>query len=191
MRLVTAIFLCLFLCTTSVWAQQNSAQKSLGSFGTWQAFSYKENDSPVCYMVKAAKFPTPKNAKLKRGATYLMITHRPGENNKDVVSYAAGYNFRPSTDVDIVIGKDSFNLFTNKDTAWSRDPKTDHALATAIRNNLSMKISAVPAQANMNKLTDSLDITGSAAAYQAIGKACGYEADTPSKPAPAKKKKTK
>jgi hypothetical protein len=142
-------------------------------------------------MVKEAKFPTPKNVKLKRGPAYVMITHRPGENNKDVVSYSAGYNFRPATDVTIAIGKESFDLFTSKDTAWSRDSKTDHMLATAIRNSLSMKVSATPAQTNMKNMTDTLDLKGAAAAYQAIGKACGYESETPAKPAAPKKKQSK
>lgn len=187
------VFFCLFsvFVTTAAHAQQNSAQKSLGTFGSWQAFTYQENKDPVCYMVKTAKFPTPKNAKMKRGPAFLMITHRPGENNKDVVSYVAGYNFRPATNVDIKIGKNSFDLFTSKDTAWSRDSKTDQALAAAIRTNTTMKVSATPAQANMKNMTDTLDLTGAAQAYQAIGKACGYEADIPARPAVSKKKKAK
>lgn len=126
---------------------------------------------------------------MKRGPTYVMITHRPGENNKDVFSYMAGYNFRPSTDVTITIGSESFDLFTNKDTAWSRDSKTDHLLAAAMRkNNSTMKVSAVPSQINMKQMADTLDIKGAAAAYQAIGIACGYEVEPSPKAAAPKKK---
>lgn len=172
-------------------AQQNSAQKSLGSFGVWKAFTYKENDQPVCYMVKEAQFPQPKKAKLKRGPAYVMITHRPGENAKDVFSYSAGYNFKPATDAHITIGKNVFDLFTDKNTAWSRDSKTDHQLAQAIRTGSFMKVSGTPAQANMKNMSDTLDIKGAAAAYQAIGKACGYEVEMPTKTTSNTKKSVK
>ncbi len=192
MRFILIVVVSFFVVLSPALAQQqNSAQKSLGTFGVWQAFAYKENDAPVCYMVKEAKFPTVKNAKMKRGPAFLMITHRPGENTKDVVSFVAGYNFRPATDVDITIGKETFDLFTSKDTAWSRDSKTDHALAAAIRNGGFMKVSATPAQTNMKNMTDNLDLKGAAAAYQAIGKACGYEADAAPKAVAPKKKSVK
>ncbi len=166
---------------------QSGAQKSLGTFGVWQAYSYKDGDQPVCYMVKAAHFP--KSKKFKRGTAYLMITHRPAENSKDVVNYTSGYNFKPATDVAVHIGKNTFDLFTQKDTAWSRDPKTDHALAAAIRNSPNMKTTGTPAQTGMGTITDTLDLRGATAAYQAIGKACGIAVETPVKMTSTRKKK--
>ncbi len=182
-------FLCLvFLSLISVSTQAKDAQKLLGTFGNWQSYAYKEGDLPVCYMVKTAKFPASKKSIFKRGPTYLMITHRPAENTKDVVSYIAGYNFKPATDVAVTIGKNSFSLFPNKDTAWSRDAKTDHALTAAIRNGSFMKVTGIPAQKSARKMTDTLDLNGAALAYQAINKACGYEAETLKKPATQRKK---
>lgn len=172
-------------------AENSSTQKTLGTFGAWKAFSYQEADSPVCYMVKEARLPTPKKSKLKRGASYLMITHRPGENNKDVVSYAAGFNLKPSSNVTISFGKNSFDMFTNKDTAWSRDSKTDHALAAAITTSAQVKISATPAISDLKNITDTLDLKGASAAYHAINLACGYEQEAKLKSRPAPKKKHK
>jgi len=176
-------------------AQPDSSQKSLGTYGAWQTFTYNEGKQPVCYMVKAAHFPVSKKKKFARGPAYLMITHRPGENSKDVFNYVSGYNFKTGSDVTIHIGKSSFNLFTQKDSAWSRDAATDRALALAIRGNPNLKAIGTPAQKGMGTNTDTLDLKGAAAAYQAIGKACGLEvepvAKTPAKPASATKKKPK
>lgn len=166
-----------------------TGQKSLGTFGAWQAFSYTDNDQPVCYMVKAAHIPVPKNKKFKRGATYLMITHRPGENSRDVVSYTSGYNFRAASDVTIQIGKDKYGLFTQRDSAWSRDTKTDHALASSIRMNTLMKITGLPSPQNLSPITDTLDIRGATSAYQAIGRACGLETETAPNPRKTTKKR--
>lgn len=174
---LTVLFL---LATLPAHAQQ----KSLGTFGAWQAFTYQESGQTVCYMVKEAKFAAAKNSKLKRGPAFLMITHRPDENTKDVVSYAAGYNFKAGSTVDMVFGKESFELFTSRDTAWSRDAKTDHALTAAIKSHANVKISAAPDQKGLKNTTDTLDLTGSAQAYQAINRACGYESMPAAKAAP-------
>ena len=159
--------------------EAKEVQKSLGTFGLWQTYSYNENNQQVCYMVKAAHFPSTKQ--FKRGASYLMITHRPSENSDDVISYNAGYNYKPAADVKVTIGKDSFSLFSQKDTAWSRDTKTDHLIATAISHSDYMKVSGVPAQKGASNITDTLDLKGSHAAYDAISKACGLEQEAPPK----------
>lgn len=168
-------------------AQNVAGQKSLGTFGSWQTFTYEEANQSVCYMVKPIRFPPPANKKFKRGDAFLMITHRPGENSNDVVSYASGYNFKPASELKITLGKNSFSLFTQKDTAWSREASTDHAISRAIRDNSSLRAVGQPAQ-NVTAVTDTLDIKGADKAYYAISKACGLEVEMPKK-APEKAKK--
>ena len=133
-------------------------------------------------MTLATHFP-PNKKKFKRGDAYLMITHRPAENSRNVVSYVAGYNFKTTSEVKLDIGKKSFDLFTQKDTAWSRDASTDHALAMAIRMAASLKITGTPEAKGATPVSDTLNLKGAAVAYAAISKACGYPADTPPKPA--------
>ena len=69
-----------------------SAESFLGKHGDWEAFSDAEAGKTVCYM---GSEPTDKRGKYKvRGATYLMVTHRPAENSKNVVSVRAGYTHK-------------------------------------------------------------------------------------------------
>ena len=49
--------------------------KLLGSFNTWDAFSYREKGSKVCYIVSSPQDREPKN--VRRGDIYAMVTHRP------------------------------------------------------------------------------------------------------------------
>jgi hypothetical protein len=160
--------------------KQQPAAKSLGTFGNWKAFSYTQNGQPVCYMTLAMKTTA---GHMKRGAAYLMITHRPGEGSKDVISFTSGYNFKPTSDVTAVIGKKSFDLFTETDTAWTRDPGSDHAMASAISQNNSIKITGTPAAKGTKPVSDAVDLKGSLQAYQAISKACGIPVETPPKAA--------
>jgi hypothetical protein len=170
-------------------AKPDGTQTSLGTFGAWRTFMYTESKQNVCYM--AATVPSTKNKKFKRGAAHLMITHRPAENSNNVVSFTAGYNFKPVSDVEIRVGKSHFSLFTAKDTAWARDAAGDRALTAAIRNNSKLTITGIPAAKikGVATITDTVDLTGASKAYVAIGKACGLE-PTP-KPNPAVHKKQK
>jgi len=172
-----------------VFAETKPDTKLLGTFGGWKAYSYGTKDEPVCYMTLATHFPA--NKKFRREPSYLMITHRPAENSKNVVSYVAGYNFKTTSEVKIELGKKSFDLFTQKDTAWSRDASTDHALALAIRDGASAKVTGAPAAKGVAPITDTLNLKGAAAAYAAIGKVCGIATETPAKPKPAPVQKKK
>ncbi|MDR3425455.1 MAG: invasion associated locus B family protein [Alphaproteobacteria bacterium] len=146
-------------------------EKDLGAFDAWRAYTYKEGGQTVCYMVttKTLKSTGPK----KRGAPYLMITHRPVEASTDVVSYGAGTMLDEKHGVHLRVGKDSFDLFSVRDTAWARDALTDHKLAAALRAASTVQISGVPAQAGSNAVSDAFDLKGALPAYRAINKACG------------------
>lgn len=167
-------------------ASKSDAPKSLGTFGDWNAFTSNENGQTICYMT--LKTHGLGNKKVKRDTVWLRITHRPAENSKDVVSYTSGYNFKPASDVIVEIGKENFNLFTQKDTAWSRDAMTDRLLATAIRKNAKMTVTGIPAVHGSMAIIDTIDLKGAVAAHKAITKACGLPVDESPKPAKAAKK---
>jgi hypothetical protein len=168
-------FLSLSLAVLPAWAA--GQPQSLGKFGFWETYQVSENNQPVCYMsitgpapqapaVKKGKPATP-----KRGNIVLMVTHRPAEGSKDVVSYAAGVKFKNASDAKIKIGDKEFSLFTQNDTAWSRDAATDHALAAALQSAdaLTMYGESVKGDA----LADKVALKGARQAYLAISKACG------------------
>ena len=139
-----------------------------------------EQSDPVCYMTLTARFP--KNKKFARGDAYLTITHRPGDNSKDVISYSSGYNFKPMSSADMRFGTKGYDLFTAVDTAWSRDAATDHRIAASILTSPSVTITGYPSRKAGGTITDKFGLKGARDAYRAIGKACGIETDTPIKP---------
>ena len=169
-------------------ARAASSPELLGKFGVWGAYKMTDGSQPVCYMSLTTRSPADKKQKTKRGDVVLMITHRPADNSTDVVSYTAGVKFKTGSEAVIAVGKKTFNLFTQGDTAWSRDAATDHALAAAIRNNASLTVKGETAR--NTTLADTLNIKGSFDAYTAINRACGLpvpEAPKAAKSAPDKK----
>jgi hypothetical protein len=160
-----------------------SAPKVLVQSGFWTAYKMTEGGQPVCYMSLTLRASKDKSLKLKRDDVVLMITHRPADNTVDVVSYTAGLKFKKASEVTVVAGSKTFNLFTQGDTAWSRDVATDRALAAAIRNGTSLTIRGLTARETA--INDKLSLKGSFDAYVAINKACGMPA--PERPVKAKK----
>jgi len=183
---IFALPLALF-CVVLPLSAQAAAPKNLGKFGFWTAYSVTEDKQPLCYMILTAHPPQAKDSGKKkapkRGDITVMITHRPGESSLDVFSYSAGVKFQPASEAVIGIGKRQFNLFTQDDTAWSRDAATDHALSAALRGAESLTLTGTAAKGTL--IADTLQTKGAREAYRAISKACGVA--VPDAPKPQKK----
>lgn len=181
------VFPFLFLVLFSVTPTHAAAvPQKLGKFGYWSAYTITEQGQPVCYMTLTAKPPPDKSKKAKktkRGDITIMITHRMQEGSINVFSYSAGTKLKSATEAVITIDKVKFDLFTQDDTAWSRDAQTDRALALAIRKGGTLTFTGLNAKGE--KLGDVINLKGAGQAYQAISKPCGVVAPEASRP-PAK-----
>ena len=106
----------------------------------------------------------------KRGQTFLLITHRPSEKSKNVISLRAGYTYKKSSEVKMVIGKERFELFTNGQWAFAADAGTDNKLVKSMIRGAELIVRGVSSRGT--KTTDTYSLKGFTAAYKAIGKAC-------------------
>ncbi|MFP4312991.1 MAG: invasion associated locus B family protein [Alphaproteobacteria bacterium] len=166
-HILTLSFVALFAFTIPAYAQSGDPAP-LGKFGAWQAFTFMEDGQRVCYM---ASKPTEMKGKYsRRGDVFALITHRPGEGTKNVFSYITGYSYKPGSDTTVKIDGDSFLLFTQDDTAWAPDAQTDNKLAEYIRKGSKMIVTGTSSRGTLT--TDTFSLRGSAAAHDAISKAC-------------------
>ena len=106
----------------------------------------------------------------KRGATYIIVTHRPAEKSQNVVSIRAGYTHKASSEVEITIGKKKFKLFTKDGWAFTRDSSTDNALVKAMVRGTVMTVKGISGRGT--KTTDTYSLKGFPAASRTIGIAC-------------------
>jgi hypothetical protein len=167
---------CLLLLSLAVQADpaQPTAPKSLGKYGNWQAYETIENGNKVCFMLSVPKKSDGKYA--KRGDVYAVITHRPALKSKDVISIHMGYGFTQGEEVNVTIksktGTKKYDLFTEGETAWCIDDKTDQDLTSHITGKGAEMI--VEGQSSRGTNTkDTFSLSGSLKAYKAICKACG------------------
>lgn len=143
--------------------------EALGTHRDWHTFQFAEGGNRVCYM--ASKPSREEPATVNHGDIFLLITHRPAEGSRDVISLLTGYNFRADSDVRVTIGGDNFTLFTHENTAWARDADTDRRLVQAMRAGSDMTVRGISARGT--NVTYTFSLLGATAAHNQITQACG------------------
>ncbi|MBV6631683.1 MAG: hypothetical protein KI792_01475 [Alphaproteobacteria bacterium] len=141
----------------------------IGTFRDWSAYEFQDNSGKVCYM--ASRPIKDEGNYTRRGEIYALVTHRPDDRSFDVASFIAGYTHQAGSDVSVQVGSSSFDLFTQGDTAWTRDTETDQSLVSSIRKGNRMVVRGTSSRGTLT--TDTYSLSGSSAAYEAISKACG------------------
>ena len=145
-----------------------AAGKDLGTFKAWRAHAFAESAARVCSM-----WSQPSSAVgnyTRRGEIFAFVTHRPKDKTRNKVSFEMGYDFKPSTLLQVKIGKQSFELVTSGSTAWSEQAKTSVSLVKAMKAGQSMVVVGVSKRGT--KTTDTYSLVGFTAAHRAINRAC-------------------
>jgi invasion protein IalB len=170
-RSLPAIVCLVATVALAVALQSAAAQgiKRIGAFGDWSSFQFTEDGNTACYMSSEPQKAVGKYK--KRGEIYAIVTHRPAENRIGEVSIVAGYSYQKDSTVEITIGKQAFDLFTQDDAAWAPDGDTDKQLVQAMKKGSKMVVKGTSARGTLT--TDTYSLTGFTKAYRAISKACG------------------
>lgn len=167
-RLMAGVLAALTIAAATPAANAQQAE-TLGVFEAWSAFKATEGGNPVCYI--GAEPEKAEGDYSKRGDTYMLVTQRPTEGAFDVVSVNAGYTYKEGSDVNVRIGGETFELFTDGGHAWARSPEADKALVGAMKRGLDMVIKGTSWRGTLT--TDTYSLKGFTAAYNASRKACG------------------
>ena len=169
-RITTYISYCLLIAGLAFAVSARAETPvQIGDFGNWQALTFQEDGNTGCYMLSSPD--RMEGAYKSRGEVYALVTHRPAENTRDVVTIIAGYAYQPESEVTVQIGGEKFKLFTHEDGAWAPDADQDRALVGAMKGGSSMTVSGVSARGT--ETVDTYSLTGFSKAYNAINDACG------------------
>lgn len=165
-RFLATVFALFFLSFSPAMANEPTL---ISTHGDWSVFTFLENGNRVCFMASQPQRSEGKYT--KRGEVFALITHRPAEGSRDVVSFVAGYTYKKNSDVTVKVDKKKFTLFTNADTAWMDSASKDKALTKAIRGGETMSVQGRSTRGTLT--TDTYSLKGSTAAYDATARACG------------------
>jgi hypothetical protein len=169
------IFACIVVLALPLSPAMASGQPRLqATYDSWNAYTMIEDGEKVCFMANDRKSKDPKDKTptkpSKRGDFYALITHRPGEGERNVFSFIAGYDYKPGAEAVLEIDAQKFNLFIHGDTAWAPDAETDNKIAKAIQNGKKMTMRGVSKKGL--KTADDINLTGATKAYDWITREC-------------------
>ena len=136
----------------------------------WAAYVFAGEKGKICYIASAPKKQKGRYKKKNRGQPYALVTNRPAENIKGEVNFIAGYNYKQNSSVEVRINKKTFDLFTQRDGAWSREPAVDAKLVKAMKNGNRMTV--IGTSSRGAKTTDTYSLSGFTAVKKRIDKAC-------------------
>ena len=97
---------------------------------------------------------------------YLYLTHRPYENVTNELNFVAGFDFAPDQPATLTVGGKSFDLFTQKDSAWLLDASQNDNLAGALRAGNQVIVEG--ATSTGIAVTETFSLSGATAASRAI-----------------------
>jgi len=173
-RILTPLLLAAFAMAIPVGAPHaqeaadERAQPSLeGAFNDWSLYELQENGNPVCYLSSGLERSSD-NVPRRRPAVVL-ITNRPAEGRKGVVSVDPGYIYEDGSQVLMSLGRRQFHLYTKGGQAWAEDGD-DPQIIQAIRGGSTLVVTG--RMKNGTATTDTFSLRGFGTALAALDRAC-------------------
>jgi invasion associated locus B (IalB) protein len=174
----TALIPLLLLAASLAWRGERALAQGagenitkLGGAQGWQAYLDNAKGQKICYVIGEPSKSEPANA--KRAKIFASVTHRPHDKISNEVSFNVGYLFKEGSDAELTVDNKKFELFTNKDTAWARDPATDKAVVEALAKGKQAVMKGVSARGTATM--DTYALAGFGQALGEIDKACGVK----------------
>jgi hypothetical protein len=108
---------------------------------------------------------------VKRSDILLFVFYRPNSNVKGQVTFTGGYPFAGGSTVNLKVGENEFELFTEGEWAWPATEADDAKIVTAMKRGSEAVLTARSARGTQTK--DSFSLLGFTAALEDAAKRCG------------------
>ncbi len=154
-----------------------------GLYSDWSLYGLQENGNLTCYLSSGLEHSS--DAVPRRRPAVVLITNRPSEGRRGMVSVVPGYVYEDGSVVLMTIGRKQFHLTPSGTTAWA-DDADDGQIIAAIRSGSTLvvtgRVKGGPAT------TDTFSLRGFVPALAALDRTCPV-AGAPSATAPRKNRK--
>jgi hypothetical protein len=138
-----------------------------GLYFDWSLYELQENGNRVCYLSSGLERSSD-NVPRRRPA-YVLITNRPAESKRGIVSINPGLPYDDGSSVLMSIGRKQFQLFASNGTAWAGDGD-DQQIIAAIRHGSTLVVTG--RMKSGPTTTDTFSLKGFPAALVALDQAC-------------------
>jgi invasion protein IalB len=157
-----------------------------GLYNDWSLYGIQENGNLVCYLssgLEHASDPVP-----RRRQAFVLITNRPAEGRRGVVSVDPGYTYEDGGTVLMTIGRKQFHLIGKNGSAWAQDNEDPQILA-AIRGGSTLVVTG--RMRNGPATTDTFSLRGFPKALAALDQTCPVAGAAPAAVPHKKRKKAR
>lgn len=168
-RLGGVLPLIMTLCICGTARAEGTEPTLLGEFASWAAYTYKAQDTRVCYVSARPTSSEPKVA--KRDPAFFLVSNMPGRKVKGEVSTIIGYPFKKESKAKLIIDDARFDLYTNGDGAWADSSATEKQIVAAMKAGQSLSVTGTSWRGT--ETTDTYALEGVSAALEKIDEACG------------------
>lgn len=153
-------------------AAQEESTNQVAAKTAWSVF--EDNDPRECWAVSS---PTEtvntrdgRVVSVRRGEILLMAFYRPEAEVDGQVTFTGGYPFASGSTVNVVIGDQEFELFTEGEWAWPASTADDAKIITAMKRGTDAVLTAVSSRGTTTK--DTFSLLGFTAAVEEAEKRC-------------------
>ncbi len=154
-----------------------------GLFYDWSLYGMQENGNLTCYLSSGLERSS--DAVARRRPPVVLITNRPAEGRRGIVSVNPGYVYEEGSTILMTIGRRQFHMFPAGGSAWAQDGD-DQQIIAAIRSGSTLVVTG--RMKGGPATTDTFSLKGFIPALAALDRACPVAGAEPAA-APHKKRK--
>ncbi|MEL6619172.1 MAG: invasion associated locus B family protein [Pseudomonadota bacterium] len=155
------------------WAQEETSTNRVAAKTDWSVFV--EDNPTECWAVTTPKeIVNTRDGRVvaaTRGQTLLMVFFRPSAAAKGQVAFTGGYPYRSGSTVNVNIGGNEFELFTDGEWAWPATVADDAKIVTAMKRGADAVVTGTSSRGTTTK--DTFSLLGFTAAVEDAEGRCG------------------
>jgi len=170
--LARTLALALACATATPTTAQDTSTNQVATNTAWSVF--EDTDPRECWAVSA---PTEtvntrdgRVVAVRRGDILLMTFFRPAAQVQGQITFTGGYPFASGSTVNMTIGDDSFELFTEGEWAWPATTDDDAKILAAMKRGVDAVLTARSTRGTQTK--DTFSLLGYTAAVSEAEKRC-------------------
>ncbi len=137
-------------------------------FRDWSLYVHDDPAGKVCFVTS---LPSKQEGSFsRRDQPRLFVTQFGGERPRQEVSVDPGYTYRKGSAVEVLVDGTRFELFTERDRAWTSNSEEDGQLIGAMRRGSQMTVRGTSVRDTWS--LDTYSLSGFSAAIRAMMEAC-------------------
>lgn len=160
----------MFAASLLLASAQEVAAGFVDRFRDWSLYVHDDPAGKVCFVTS---LPFKQEGTFsRRDQPRVFVTQFGGERPRREVSVDPGYTYHKGSSVEVTVDGARFELFTERDRAWTSNSEADEQLIEAMRRGTQMTVRGTSVRGTWS--LDTYSLSGFSAAIRAMTEACRH-----------------